>query len=115
MTSSSRSWLDSPRVRFVFMVLAVILLNFGLFFILIFFAPFVAGLIVGYIIAKTRDGVVIGLIGSALCYILIFTLTELLTGFSTPIIDIVGAVITMGLIGAVGGWIGSFISSKQRE
>ena len=115
MASSSNSWLDSPAVRFVFMVLAVVLLNFGLFFLLNFLAPLVSAMIIGYVVARIRDGVAIGFVGTALSYILVFVITEWFIGFSTPIIDVVGAVLIMSAIGAVGGLIGSAISSRARK
>jgi hypothetical protein len=97
------------------MVFAVVLLNFGLFFLLYFLAPLVSALIIGYIVARIRDGVVIGFVGTALSYILVFFITEWFIGFSTPIIDVILAVLIMSAIGAVGGLIGSTISSRSRK
>jgi hypothetical protein len=97
------------------MCLAVILLNFGLFFVLNFLAPLVTGFVIGYIVAKMRDGVAIGFVGTALSYILVFAISEWFISFSTPVGDVVVAIIIMALIGASGGLIGSFISSRFRE
>jgi hypothetical protein len=115
MERTSKSRLDEPVVRFLLMVVVVILLNFGLFFMLNFLAPLVTGLIVGFLAAKIQDGLVIGFVGTALSYCLVFLISEWFLNFSTPIIDVIGAIIIMGAIGALGGLIGSFISSKTRK
>ncbi|MFW9834536.1 MAG: hypothetical protein ACFFEK_11110 [Candidatus Thorarchaeota archaeon] len=115
MERTSRSRLDAPAVRFLLMVAVVILLNFGLFFMLNFLAPLVTGLIVGFLLAKIRDGLAIGFVGTVLSYCLVFLISEWFLNFSTPIIDVVGAVIIMGAIGAFGGLIGSLISSRFRK
>jgi predicted membrane metal-binding protein len=115
MESKSISWLDSPIVRFILMILATVLLNFGLFFILNFLAPFVTGIIIGFLIAKKRDGVVVGFIGSILSYIIVFVLSEWLLGFTSAPLNVAIAVLIMGALGAAGGLIGSVISTKVRS
>ncbi|MFW9807193.1 MAG: hypothetical protein ACFFFK_10740 [Candidatus Thorarchaeota archaeon] len=97
------------------MIIVVILLNFGLFFMLNFLAPLVTGIIVGYLVAKIRDGISIGLLGTALSYLLVFLISEWFLNFSTPIIDVISAIIIMAAIGAVGGFVGSFFSSRSRK
>ena len=113
--NSSRPLLDTPSVKFLLMVIVVILLNFGLFFMINILAPLVTGFIVGYLVARIRDGVAIGFIGTALSYLLVFLISEWFLNFSTPIFDVISAIIIMALIGAVGGLIGSFISSRFRK
>ena len=46
------SMLDSPLARIGLMILTAVLLNIGLFFILAFFAPLVAGLVVGFFLER---------------------------------------------------------------
>ena len=115
MESKSSSWLDVPVVRLALMIVATILLNFGLFFILNFIAPFVTGLIVGYIVSKIRDGFIVGFVGTALSYLLVFLLSEWLVGFGTALIDVAIAVLIMSVIGACGGVIGSFVATRVRS
>ncbi len=112
MESRSASWLDAPIVRLLLMILATVLLNFGLFFILNFLAPLVTGIIIGFLVAKIRDGVVVGFIGTILSYIIVFVLSEWLLGFTSAPLDVAVAVLIMGTIGAAGGLIGSVISSR---
>jgi hypothetical protein len=97
------------------MVLVIILLNFGLFFILNFLAPLVTGLVVGFLVVKIRDGVVVGFIGTILSYCMVFVIAEWFIGFTTPFVDVALAVLIMGGIGAGGGLIGSLISTKIRS
>ncbi|MHA2395264.1 MAG: hypothetical protein ACXAC0_01035 [Candidatus Thorarchaeota archaeon] len=115
MESKSSSWLDAPIVRLTLMVLVIILLNFGLFFILNFLAPLVTGLVVGFLVVKIRDGVVVGFIGTILSYCMVFVIAEWFIGFTTPFVDVALAVLIMGGIGAGGGLIGSLISTKIRS
>ena len=115
MESDSSSWLDVPVVRLTMMVLAVILFNFGLFFILNFLAPIVTGVLVGFLIAKIRDGVAVSFLGTVLSYYLVFIISEWFLGFTTPLIDVVVAVLIMGGLGAGGGLIGSLISTRMRS
>ncbi|MGY5856140.1 MAG: hypothetical protein RTS72_06020 [Candidatus Thorarchaeota archaeon] len=115
MENKSTSWLDVPSVRLMLMILATILLNFGLFFILNFLAPLVTGIIIGFLVAKIRDGFIVGFVGTILSYSIVFVIAEWFVGFTTPVLDVIGAVLIMGGIGAVGGLIGSIISTKVRS
>ena len=115
MESGYSSWLDVPVVRLTLMVFVVILFNFGLFFILNFLAPIVTGVIVGLLIAKLRDGVAVSFLGTVLSYSLIFSISEWLVGFTTPLIDVVVAVLVMGGLGAGGGLVGYFTSTRMRR
>ncbi len=114
MEKKSSSLLDAPIVRFFLMILATVMLNFGLFFILNFLAPLVAGLIVGFLVAKMRDGVVIGFLGNVFSYSIIFVISQWFLGFVDAPLDVVIAVLIMGALGAVGGLTGSVISKKTR-
>jgi len=102
-------------VRLLLMILATILLNLGLFFVLYFLAPLVTGIIIGFLVAKIRDGFVVGFIGTIFSYILVFVLSEWVLGFTSAPLDVAIAVLIMGVIGAAGGLIGSAISTKFRS
>ena len=111
-TSTSR--LDSYVVRIILMILATVMLNLGLFFILAFFAPLVAGLIVGFFLEKSYIGSLAGFIGAAVSYSVILLITEYLIGFTTDPLTLVFAVILMALIGAFGGLLGAVIRSRSK-
>ncbi len=111
-TSTSR--LDSYLVRMLLMVLAVVLLNLGFFFILAFFAPLVAGLVVGFFIEKSKIGTFIGFVGALISYTIILLITEYLTGFTTDFLTLVSAILLMALIGALGGIMGAQIRSRTK-
>lgn len=113
MERSPNSLLDKRSIRFALMVIVTLLLNFGLFFILNFLAPFVSGLVVGYIITKYTDAIAATYIGTALSYFIIFFITEWFLGFTNNLSDIVFAVIIMGGIGVLGGLIGAILGKKR--
>lgn len=96
------------------MILAAVLLNIGLFFILAFFAPLVAGLVGGFFLERSKIGAISGFIGAFLSYSAILLMTEYLTGFPTDPLILVSAVVLMGLIGALGGFLGSWIRSRSK-
>lgn len=97
------------------MIVTTILLNFGLFFILNFLAPLVTGLIVGYIVAKYIDAIVIVSIGTALSYFLVFLITEWFLDFVYKPEDVIFAVVIMLGIGVLGGAIGSFFGARRSK
>ncbi|MHA1963151.1 MAG: hypothetical protein ACW97G_01075 [Candidatus Thorarchaeota archaeon] len=115
MENEPRSWLDATITRFALMVLATVLLNFGLFFILNFLAPLVTGIAVGFLLVKIRDGVVVGFVGTLLSYTIVFVISEWFLGFSSNPLDVVMAVLIMGGIGTFGGLIGSLIATRTRS
>ena len=107
MESVSSSWLDVPLVRLTLLVLVVILFNFGLFFILNFLAPIVIGVVIGFLISRIRDGVVVTYLGTVISYCVVFLISEWFLGFTTPVIDIAIAVLIMGGLGAGGSGLGA--------
>jgi hypothetical protein len=108
------SRLDSLWVRISLFILTAVLLNIGLFFILTFFAPLVAGLVVGFFLERTKIGTLAGFLGAFFSYSGILFVTEYLTGFSTDFLTLVSAVILMGLIGALGGFLGALIRNRSK-
>ena len=115
MERRSESLLNSSSVIFVAMTVVTILLNFGLFFILYFLAPLVTGLIVGYIVAKYRNAIVIVFIGTALSYFLVFFITDWFLDFAYKPEDVIFAVVIMSGIGVLGGAIGSFFGARRSK
>ena len=105
---------DSPLVRIGLLILTAVLLNIGLFFILAFFAPLVAGFVVGFFLERKDIGTLAGFLGALFSYSGILFVTEYLTGFSTDFITLVAAVILMGLIGALGGFLGVLVRSRSK-
>ncbi|MGY5863116.1 MAG: hypothetical protein RTV41_00785 [Candidatus Thorarchaeota archaeon] len=108
------SMLDSPLARIGLMILTAVLLNIGLFFILAFFAPLVAGLVVGFFLERKDIGTLAGFLGAVFSYSGILFVTEYLTGFSTDFLTLIAAVFLMGLFGALGGVLGVFIRSRSK-
>ncbi len=102
-------------MRFALMVLATILLNFGLFFVLNFLAPLVTGVLIGFILVKIRDSLAVSFIGTIFSYCIVFVISEWFLGFTNTPLDIALAVLIMGIIGTTGGLIGSLISSRTRN
>ena len=97
------------------MTLVVVLLNFGLFFVLNVLAPLVAGCIAGFLASKIRDGIAVTFVGTLIVYSIIFVWSEWTLGFTTAPLDVVVAIIIMGLIGVLGGLIGAALSSRSRS
>lgn len=115
MENSPKSKLDSISVRFAMMILVTILLNLGLFFILNFLAPLVTGVIVGFLLAKIKNGISVSFSGTIISYFIIFMISEWFLGFSNTPLDITIAILIMGIIGTAGGIIGSIISVKVKS
>jgi hypothetical protein len=113
MVPSSESLLGKQRVRLLLMVIVTMLLNFGLFFILNFLAPLVSGLVVGYLVAKHTDAIIVTCIGTALSYFAVFLLTDWILGFTYALSDVAVAIIIMVGIGVLGGLIGSILGTKR--
>ncbi len=115
MDSGLRSWLGTPVARFVLMIVATILFNFGLFFILNFLAPLITGIIIGFLNAKIEDGVVVSFTGTLISYFILFTISEWIQGFNNAAIDIAIAILIMASIGSIGGALGSMIATKAKN
>lgn len=110
-----KSRLDKPVIQVTLNILTILLLNFGLFFLLNILAPLITGIIVGFISSKVRDGTLISFVGTCLSYCIIFVITEWLQGFTSQPLDVAAAVFIMGLIGALGGLIGAYTSTRVRS
>ena len=110
--NTTPSRLDSEWGLFSLLVLVVVLLNIGLFFILSYFAPLVSGLVAGFFLGNYKKGALAGFIGIFLSFSSLLLVTEYLTGFATDIPTLFFAVVLMGLSGALGGLLGVVIRSR---
>jgi hypothetical protein len=88
---------------------AGILLNLGLFFVLVLIAPLVVGIVCGYVLGSKRNGIITGTLSAVFSYSLIF----IGTGFATDIPVFGTAVLIMSLIGGAGGFIGALIQKMM--
>ncbi len=98
-------------IRIFAMFVAGTLLNYGLFFILALFAPFVVGITIGYVIGHQRNGILAGFLSAVYSYSVIFAVA----GFATDLIVFSISVLIMAIIAGVGGIIGALIQKKMRE
>ncbi|MCJ7817313.1 MAG: hypothetical protein MUP60_00550 [Candidatus Thorarchaeota archaeon] len=73
--SETTNPLDYNAMRAFALTAAGILLNLGLFFVLAFFAPLLAGIICGYILGHKRNGILAGFLSAVFAYALIFAVT----------------------------------------
>ncbi len=99
--------------KFISITFAGFLLNLGLFIILFIFTPIAAGLVVGYLLRDTRDGLLSGLVAGTTSFAALFVTTEAILGFTGEPTFVIVAVILMGVIGAIGGLIGGFAASRR--
>ena len=95
-------------MRFIAIVAAGILLNLGLFFMVIFGAPLIVGIMSAYILADRKNGIIAAFLSSALAYSLMF----IVTGFATDVPVFIAAVLIMCSIAIVGGFIGAIIHQR---
>ena len=98
-------------VRTFAITAAGILLNLGLFFILVIGAPLVVGVVCGYILGNRKNGLIASVLSSIVAYALIFTVT----GYATDIPAFATAILIMCVIGAVGAIIGAYIQQWMVE
>jgi len=95
-------------IRFFAITAAGILLNLGLFFMVIFGAPLIVGIVSAYILGDRRNGIISAFLSSLFAYSLMF----IVTGFATDIPVFIAAVLIMCSIAIVGGFIGAIIHKK---
>jgi MFS family permease len=111
MVSETTNQINDNVMRFFAIVAAGILLNLGLFFMVIFAAPFIVGIMSTYILGDRRNGIIAAFVSSLLAYSLMF----IVTGFATDIPVFIAAVLIMCSIAIVGGIVGAFIHKKATE
>jgi len=111
MVSETTNHNNDNAMRFFAIVAAGILLNLGLFFMVIFGAPLIVGIMSAYILGNRRNGIVSAFLSSLFAYSLMF----IVTGFATDIPVFVVAVLIMCSIAVVGGFIGAIIHKKSVE
>ncbi|MBD3406836.1 MAG: hypothetical protein GF411_12035 [Candidatus Lokiarchaeota archaeon] len=95
------------------MIFSQILLNIGLFFILFYFTPIIAGLVGGYFLASRNKGIQVSFISSLVTYTLIFAITEVMTGQYLDIVTLLFAALMMSGLSMIGGFIGGVIGERS--
>ncbi|MGY5860116.1 MAG: hypothetical protein RTU63_12160 [Candidatus Thorarchaeota archaeon] len=108
MVSETTNQINDNAMRFFAIVAAGILLNLGLFFMVIFAAPFIVGIVSAYILGDRKNGIVAAFLSSLFAYSLMF----IVTGFATDIPVFIAAVLIMCSIAVVGGIVGAIIRSR---
>jgi hypothetical protein len=98
------------KIRTFAMVAAGILLNLGLSFLLTLLTPIVVGIVCGYILHETREGILSGILSALFAYALIF----IVTGYATDLIAFGSALLIMCVLGGVGGYIGIIFQKRVR-
>ncbi|MHA1928754.1 MAG: DUF5518 domain-containing protein [Candidatus Thorarchaeota archaeon] len=115
--------------RFYSMVLAVILLNIGLYFILAVFAPLVSGLICGYFLKSKTKGAIGGFLGGLLAFIPmelisaqatfefyvsegLYTVAEIQANLPFLYAMLIVAAIILASFGTIGGYIGGILGKR---
>jgi hypothetical protein len=94
---------------------AAFLLNLGLFIVLFVITPLASGFVAGYLLQNSRDGWTSGLVGSTLAFSSLFLATEAIIGFSSQAFIVIAAVLLMASLGALGGLLGGYLSSRTKK
>ncbi len=114
------------------LIVATALLNVGLFFMLYFLAPILAGLVCGYLVQRRRASAGAAFLGALVVYVpLNFLLADSIaqylveSGVATmeelqgmlPVFyaDLVVAGLVMSLLGALGGLLGALLAGSRRR
>ncbi|TFF91600.1 hypothetical protein EU545_03480 [Candidatus Thorarchaeota archaeon] len=106
---------DGERMRLVrlfALIAACALLNIGLYYILWFLTPFVAGAATGYLLAKRFDAIAGSAGGSLLAYLPLFMYTSGLDGLTVDFAAILVAALMMAAIAVIGGLLGNAIQKR---
>jgi hypothetical protein len=98
--------------RLLALIAACALLNVGLYLILWFLTPFVAGIIVGYLLVKKLDAIAASALGTLLAYLPLFIYTSGLDGLQVNLLATGVATLLMATIAVVGGIIGNTIQKR---
>ncbi len=103
MTSSLT---DREDRRAALLTVSCILLNLGLFAVLLIITPLVAGIIVGLLLPR-RWAIQVGLIGALLAYAPLFIWSSITRDNTLDFYTIGMATLLLALVGCLGGLIGS--------
>ncbi len=102
-------------VRLLALIVACALLNVGLYSILWFLTPFVAGAAIGYLLVKIEDAIAGSSLGAVLAYIPLFMLTSSLDGQQVDLLAISVAALLMAAIAILGGLFGNTIQRRALQ
>ena len=95
-------------------IVAVALLNAGLYIVLYVLAPLVAGLTGGYLLGRPWRGLLVGLVGSLVSYTPLLAVLESLQGTASDPFVLIQAALILSAIGATGGLVGGVIRLRLR-
>ena len=129
--SKERPLVDD-NLRVVLITVAVLLLNLGLFFVLVYFASLVVGLLAGYLIRERKKALFASFIGTFGAYIILFfmqsesLLTYLLESdlfeeipaeMIVPLFwtSVVLAAVLLSILGIVGAYISNRMFGKSED
>ncbi|MHA2379890.1 MAG: hypothetical protein ACXADS_11495 [Candidatus Thorarchaeota archaeon] len=94
-------------------IVAVALLNAGLYIVLYVLAPFVAGIIGGYLLGRPGTGLIVGLVGSVVAYTPLLAVLDSLQGATFDPLVVLQAALILSAVGALGGLIGGVLRSRH--
>lgn len=121
MTESYSLQLRTPFFRFVAITVAGALLNVGFYFMLFIFTPVLSGLIVGFILAKIKEGAISGFLSSVLSFLPLLLYVAPLLLIENPVSDtsafyvaLVFYALVLSLFGMLCGILGSAIGRRVR-
>ncbi|MFW9907950.1 MAG: hypothetical protein ACFFEF_05190 [Candidatus Thorarchaeota archaeon] len=117
---------------FIFgIVIAAALLNVGLYFLLYIFTPFVSGIIIGYLIKKSKEGALASFAGSLVSFLPMLlliapaiidslvssgqaTLAEIYENLSWFYLQLVVSGLILSAVGFFGGYVGGLLGKRIR-
>jgi len=104
----------SGLLNFLGIVAVVALLNAGLYVVLYVMAPFVAGILGGYLLGRPGSGLLVGLVGSIITYTPLLAVLDSLQGAASDPIVLLQAAMILSSMGAAGGLFGGVLRSRLR-
>jgi MFS family permease len=129
--SKERPLVDD-NLRVVLITVAILLLNLGLFFVLVYFASLVAGLLAGYLIRERKKALFASFIGTFGAYIILFFMQseslltyliesdlfqEIPAEMIVPLFwtSMVLAAVLLSILGILGAYISNRMFSKSED
>ncbi|MFW9932907.1 MAG: DUF5518 domain-containing protein [Candidatus Thorarchaeota archaeon] len=122
MTETPSLRLNIPVFRLIAIVTAGALLNIGFYFILFIATPVLSGMVVGFLLSRTREGAIAGFTSSLISFLpLLLFIAPLLLSLN-PVSDLGSFYLALLLyslilsfIGLVAGVIGSLIGARTHR
>ncbi|MCF2136458.1 MAG: hypothetical protein K9W43_04375 [Candidatus Thorarchaeota archaeon] len=99
--------------RFIGLTVACAFLNIGLYFMMYFLTPILAGTVVGFLLGHKKQSPMSGAFGALGAYIALFTYVSMTTSLQSGLVEIVVASLLLAGVGFIGGIIGMFIRGTR--